>query len=159
VTASHHILTNTLLTKKAFYGAGCSESMQIMFLRKQVDRSIARYLIRTLSDVLRAQYNQSIMIDRIHGHLWLMFDHDQISQTCACELYRSNNRFQDEWKQWLVSIDDDNEETHDTIDNTHDIIFQRQTSAKYLDSFLMKTHTFKIAIETAINLQLTTICL
>lgn len=133
-----------MLSKQAFYGGGCSEGMQIRFLEQQPPDSAARYLLSTLKNVIRAQYDEEWMIDRVHHHLWLMSENDRIGDTCACELYSANERFRTQWK----TLNDDDQRDALT----------RNSSAKYLDSFPMRGNTLKIAIETAINLQLTSVC-
>ena len=133
-----------MLSKRAFYGGGCSESMQIRFLEKQPTDSAARYLLPTLTNVIRAQYDEEWLIDRVHNHLWLMSEDDRTSDTCACGLYAANDRFRTDWRNLN---DDDQKES-----------LTRESSPKYLDSFQMKSNTLKIAIETAINLQLTSVC-
>lgn len=134
-----------MLTKQAFYGGGCSESMQIRFLERQPTDSAARYLLATLTNVIRAQYDEEWMIDRVDNHLWLLSEDDRTSDACACELYSANDRFRTEWKN--------------LSDNDQKDSLTRRSSPKYLDSFQMKSNTLKIAIETAINLQLTSVCL
>jgi hypothetical protein len=106
--------------------------------------------------VIRAQYDYDLVIDRIHGHLWYLSDNDQISETCACELYSATDRFQIEWKKFSFDFDDEQQQEK-FEDNTE--LFLRQSCPKYLDHFQMRTNAFRTAIETAINLHLTSIYL
>jgi len=157
MNASHHVLTNILRTKQALYGGGCSESMQMLFLKTRMNNSIVRYLFNTLRHVIRAQDEHDYVIDRIHGHLWYLSDNNQISETCACELYSATDRFQIEWKNFSFYLDN-NEKQEEKLED-HNELFIRQRCPKYLDNFHMRIHAFKTAIETAINLHLTSLCL
>lgn len=156
VNAGHHVLTNTLITKQACYGAGCTESMQIMSLLQQHKPLATCYLLRTLARVIRAQHHEQAFIDRMHGHLWLLSDDEQISARCACELYLATEPFQTDWKSFVFSLE--NEQPPERIEDRSKLLL-RQASARYLDSFSMKSQTLKTAIETAINLHLTNVCL
>ncbi|CAF0900894.1 unnamed protein product [Adineta ricciae] len=84
--ATHHSLTNILQTKQTLYGGGCSESMQIFYLKSQPR---TQYLSSVIRNVLRAQFDQDYVIDRIHGHVWLLADNDRISDRFALSLYIS----------------------------------------------------------------------
>ncbi|CAF3658103.1 unnamed protein product [Rotaria sordida] len=159
MTTSHHTLTNILLTKQALYGGGCSESMKILFLKKQKNHLAVHYLLKIFQNIIHAQYNYNYIIDRIHGHLWYLLENDEISQTCACELYSRTNHLDIEWKNFFFYFDDEkSEEEEDKIQDNNEL-FIRNIYPKYLDNFHMRTNAFKTAIETAINLYLTSICL
>lgn len=155
--SSHHILTNIIQTKQALYGGGCSESMQILYLKSQINNFAVHYVINIIRNVIRAQNNSDYVIDRIHGHLWYISDNNQISEKCSCELYSTTNRFENEWKNFCFYLDDEKQEEEKLNDNNE--LFIKQIYPKYLDSFHMRTNAFRTAIETAINLHLTSICL
>ena len=154
--ASHHALMNTLLNKQSLYGGGCSESIQIFYLKQQMNQLAVQYLIKILRNLIRAQYDHDYVIDRIHGHLWYLLENDQISERCACELYSATDRFQIEWKNFIFYLDD---EKHEDKLGDNGEIFIRNLCPKYLDIFCVKANAFKTAIQTAINLHLTSVCL
>ncbi|CAF3760145.1 unnamed protein product [Rotaria sp. Silwood1] len=157
ITTSHHTLTNILLTKQVLYGGGCSESMQIFFLKNRMNHLSIHYLLKIFRNIIHAQYDHNYIIDRIHGHLWYLLENDEISKTCACELYSiTDHHVQIEWRKHFFYLDDDNQEENKIQD--HNEFFIRNLYPKYLDNFHMRTNAFKIAIETAINLHLTSIC-
>jgi len=159
INASHYILKNILQTKQALYGGGCTESMQISFLKNQMNNFAARYLFNTIRNVIRARNDYDYVIDRIHGHLWYLSDNNQISEKCACELYIATDRFKIEWKNFIFYLDnEDREEIFEDNNNNTNELFIKQIYPKYLDNFHMRTNAFKTAIETAINLHLTSIC-
>ncbi|CAF3664699.1 unnamed protein product [Rotaria sordida] len=159
MTTSHHTLTNILLTKQALYGGGCSESMKILFLKKQKNHLAVHYLLKIFQNIIHAQYNYNYIIDRIHGHLWYLLENDEISQTCACELYSRTNHLDIEWENFFFYFNDEkSEEEEDKIQDNNEL-FIRNIYPKYLDNFHMRTNAFKTAVETAINLYLTSICL
>jgi hypothetical protein len=130
--------------------------MQILFLKNQMNNLAGRYLINTIRNVIRAQDDHDYVIDRIHGHLWYLSDNNQISEKCACELYLATDRFQIEWKKFIFYLD--NEKQEEKIEDNNEL-FIRQIYPKYLDHFHMRTNAFRTAIETAINLHLTSVCL
>ncbi|CAF4753323.1 unnamed protein product, partial [Rotaria socialis] len=156
ITASHHTLTNILLTKQGLYGGGCSESIQIHLLKNQMNQLSARYLSKIFQNIIRAQYDHDYLADRVHGHLWYLLENDQISKTCACELYSISDQCGIEWRKLFFYLDDEQQEDK-MSDN--DQIFIRNLCPKYLDNFHMRTSALRTAIETAINLHLTSICL
>jgi hypothetical protein len=155
--ASHSILTNILQSKQAMYGGGCSESMQLFFLQSRRNQLAGRYLFRTLRHVLRALSDQDCVVDRIHGHLWYLSDSDHISETCACELYKATDRFRSKWNNFTFFID--NDQTHEVNLDDDTELLVRQKSARYLDSLHVRTHALRAALETAMNLHVTSICL
>ncbi|CAF3301991.1 unnamed protein product, partial [Rotaria sp. Silwood2] len=157
ITTSHHTLTNILSTKQALYGGGCSESMQIFYLKKQMNHLAVRYLLKIFRNIIRAQYEHNYVIDRIHGHLWYLLENDEISKTCACELYSIMDNLQIEWRKLFFDFNDEKQEIEKIQDNNE--FFIRNICPKYLDNFHMRTNTFKTAFETAINIHLTSICL
>jgi hypothetical protein len=143
-----------LLTKQVLYGGGCTESMQILFLKNQMDTFARRCLFKTIRHVIRAQDDRDYVIDRIHGHLWFVSDTNEISERCACELYSATDRFKIEWKNVIFYLD--NESQEEKIEDENDL-FIRQIYPKYFDHFHMRINAFRTAIETAINLHLTSI--
>jgi len=122
-----------------------------------MDNLAVRYLFNTIRNVIRAQDDHDCVIDRIHGHLWYLSDDNQISEKCACELYSATDRFQNEWKKFSFYLDDEKQE-EEKIEDNHEL-FIRQIYPKYLDNFHMRTNALRTAIETAINLHLTSVCL
>lgn len=139
------------------YGGGCSESMQIFLLKPRMNDLVVRYLLKIFQNIIRAQCNDNnYMIDRIHGHLWYLLENDEISQSCACELYSKTDRLQIESMKYFFYLDDEEQEER-MSDNSE--LFIRNKCPKYLDSFHMRTNAFKTAVETAINLHLTSTCL
>jgi hypothetical protein len=114
------------------------------------------YLFHILRNVIRAQDNHTYVIDRIHGHLWYLSDNSQISETCACELYSATDRFKIEWEKLIFYLDDEKQEKKIEDENE---FFIRQICPKYLDNYHMRINAFKTAIETAINIHLTNVCL
>jgi hypothetical protein len=114
------------------------------------------HLFHTLRNVIRAQDDHTYVIDRIHGHLWYLSDNHEISETCACELYTATDHFKNEWEKIIFYLDDEKQE--EKIEDNNEF-FIRQICPKYLDNFHMRTNAFKTAIQTAINLHLTSICL
>ena len=155
--ATHHSLTNILQTKQTLYGGGCSESMQIFYLKSQPR---TQYLSSVIRNVLRAQFDQNYVIDRIHGHLWLLSDNDRISAKCACELYKATDDFgSSEWKNLTFNLNNDTNQEVKIIVPDERKYFIREKCPKYLDNFHMRSNAFHTAIETAINLCLTNIYL
>ncbi|CAF1485120.1 unnamed protein product [Adineta steineri] len=148
MNASHHILTNTVRTKQALYGGGCSESMQILFLKSQINNLAVRALFNTLRHVICAQNDYDYVIDRIHGHLWYLSDENQINETCACELYSTTDYFQQQWQNYVFSLDNNENQVEKLKDNNE--FFIRQNYPKYLDNFHMRINAFKTAIETEV---------
>ncbi len=116
----------------------------------------ARYLFNTLRKVIRAQNDHDYVIDRMHGHLWYLSDNNEISEKCACELYFATDRLKIEWKNFIFYLDNENQE--EKMEENHEF-FVRQIYPRYLDHFHMRTNAFRTAIETAINLHLTSVCL
>lgn len=151
--ASHSILTRLLQSKQASYGGGCSESMQLLFLRSQRDQLAGQYLSRILRQVLRAHSDEDYVIDRVHGHLWYLSDSERIRETCACELYKATDRLHREWRSWTFFVDDDATRAAD------DDLFIRQKCARYLDSSHVRSHALRTALDTAMNLHVTSVCL
>lgn len=156
MTASHYTLTNVVLAKQALYGGGCSESMQIHHLKPNMNQLSVRFLSKLLKNVIRSQHNYDYLIDRIHGHLWYLLENDEISKTCSCELYSIPDNYQTEWKKFFFNLDDEQQEDNTSDNNS---IFIRNTYPKYLDNFPMRMNALKTAVETAINLHLTSTCL
>lgn len=134
--------------------------MQILSLKSQINNlDGVHYLLNPLRHVIRAQNNHNYIIDRIHGHLWYVSDENQLSQKCSCELYSSTDYLQDEWKNFCFYLDDTNDEKQEEIRIDNNLLFIKEIYPKYLDNFHMRTNAFRTAIETAINLHLTSICL
>jgi hypothetical protein len=129
--------------------------MQILFLKNQINNLSVHYLFNTIRNVIRAQNNHDYVIDRIHGHLWYLLDNNQISEKCSCELYSATDRFKIEWKNFSFYID--NQKQEENIEDNNNELFIRQIYPKYLDNFHMRTNAFRTAIETAINLHLTSV--
>ena len=130
--------------------------MQIFFLQTQLDTFAGRCLSKTLRHVIRAQNDRDCVIDRIHGHLWFMSDTNEISERCACELYSATDRFKIEWQKRSFYLD--NESQQEKFEDENDLFIQ-QSYSKYLDHFHMRTNAFRTAIETAMNLHLTSVSL
>lgn len=157
VRASHQLLTNLLLTKQVLYGGGCTESMQLLFLKTHMDDLAARVLFHTIRHVIQAQDQREYVIDCLHGHLWLVSDTNEINDRCACELYVANDRFKQQWQQWSFHVD--NDAKLEERMNEENELFTRQNYPKYFDHYQMRTNAFRTAIETAMNLHLTSICI
>jgi len=130
--------------------------MQIFYLKNQINNLSVHYLLNTIRNVIRAQNVNDYVIDRIHGHLWYLSDNNQISEKCACELYYATDHFKIEWKNFIFYLD--NNEQEENIEDNNEL-FIRQIYPKYLDNFHMRTNAFRTAIETAINLHLTSVFL
>lgn len=153
---SHRILARTLLSKTLFYGGGCSESMHIFYLKLQSTNLASRYLIKSIATVLRAQHRgDDYVIDRIYGHLWSLSDNDQIRDRCACELYSASERFRTEWQMNCFHLENENL-VEKIIDKD---LIRRESYPKYFDDAQMRTNAFRNAIETAMNIHLTSVCL
>jgi hypothetical protein len=129
--------------------------MQIHFLKNQMNTLAGRCLSKTIRHVIRAQDNRDYVIDRIHGHLWFVSDTNEISERCACELYSATDRFKIEWIKMCFYLDNESED-EEKIEDKNDL-FIREIYPKYLDHFHMRTNAFRTAIETAINLHLTSV--
>ncbi|UJR09895.1 hypothetical protein I4U23_014117 [Adineta vaga] len=152
MNSSHHSLMNIFQTKQTLYGGGCSESMQIFYLKTQENDIAVQYLINIIRNVLRAQSNQDYVIDRVHGHLWYLSDNEEISEKCACELYKATDRFiQNEWKNLTFNVND-NAKREVKVNDCISEYFIREKCPRYLDNFQMRSHAFRTAIETAMNL-------
>ncbi|CAF0873742.1 unnamed protein product [Didymodactylos carnosus] len=145
VKASHHLLNSTLITKKALFGGGCSETV----------RCIANCLIR----VIRSQYrSECVVIDCIHGHLWHSTD-TGISSTCKCGLYSSTIDFENNWNLIAFSLDDFEIDIFPKTDLDQKTYVKREKCPKLLDGYNARKNAFRNAIESAVNLYLTNICI
>ena len=129
--------------------------MQLLFLKTHMDNLAARSLFHTIRHIIRAQDNREYVIDCLHGHLWLVSDTNEINDRCACELYVASERWKLGWHQWSFHLDNEEKLEEKIIEE----IFIRQSYPKYFDHFHMRTSAFRTAIETAMNLHLTSVCL
>ena len=131
--------------------------MQILYLKSQIDHPATCYLLNIIRNVIRAQNNCEYVIDRIHGHLWSLSDNNELNDRCACELFRATDRWKIQWKDWSFSLDN-NEKPEENIEDDREF-FIRELVPKYFDNYQMRTNAFRTAIETAMNLHLTSVCL
>lgn len=132
--------------------------MQIFYLKSQPINPASPYLCQIIHRVLRAQHHEYV-IDRIHGHLWSFKENEQITHRCACECYSASDRFQNNWKDFCFDVDNAFFDEKIKLDDEKNDLLKKELYPKYLDNLQMRTNAFRTAIETAMNVHLTSVCL